>query len=334
MKFILYSVALIFTSTFLCAQPYSITAYIEPSVIKSDDVSSLQSVVYVGQGMNWVFDRRVDDWVYINTYLFDISYDDGITSQVQVNPEFDLSSATLEAEKYAYIMGQLPACLRIGVDKIWIHMGTESFGGGFDAVLIHTGQSASYELLGILEEVLVHEATHTALDASHATSLGWLGAQNLDGGYISSYAASDPAIEDLAESFLTWIMVRQCDLRISSLDSLTISQTIPNRLAYFDSQNFNMYPLCIDPNSLGINDVGKEYDISLFPNPTNGHFRIESNTSLVGNSYCIYDLTGKVISSSQIINEKIDIDLSNLPSGIYLLNIGEDLNQIFKVIKL
>ena len=319
--------------SFVRAQPYTITAYIDSNVINHDDVSSLQSIVYVGQEMNWVFDRRVDDWIYINTHLFDVSYDDGITSQVQVNPEFDLAAATIEAEKYAFIMGQLPACLRLGVTKIWIHLGTESFGGGFDAVLIHTGQSASYELVGILEEVLIHEATHTALDSFHATSTAWLDAQNLDGGFISSYAASSPEIEDLAESFLTWIMVKQCELRISTFDSLTISQSIPHRLAYFESQNFNMYPMCIDLNTLDLEDVEEVEIISLFPNPTRGQITIKSNPSLIGTDYAVYDLTGNVVNRSLITNESMEVDLNRLPPGIYFLRIGEDLDQRFKLIK-
>ncbi len=179
---------LFFNLSLAKGQPYTITAYIDSTVITHSDVSSLQSLVYSGQGMNWVFDRRVDDWTYINTYLFDITYDDGIAAQIQVNPEFgSVAVATSEAQKYGFIMGQLPACLRIEVNKIWIHQGTESFGGGFNAVLIHTGQSAVYEALGILEEVLYHETTHSALDLGHVTSTGWLNAQNSDSGFISTY---------------------------------------------------------------------------------------------------------------------------------------------------
>ena len=326
-------ILLIFTGSFAKAQPYSITAYIDSSVITSNEISSLQSVSYAGQAMNWVFDRRVDDWIFLNTYLFDVIYDDGITSQVQVNPEFDITAATIEAEKYAFILGQLPACLRTGIDKIWIHLGTESFGGGFDAVLIHVGQSASYEQLGILEEVLVHEAVHTALDPTHAAASGWLAAQNSDGGFISTYAASSPTVEDLAESFLTWIMVRQCDLRISTVDSLMISESIPQRLEYLDSQNFSMYPLCIDSGTMGVNEKAIQADVFLFPNPTNGQFSIQSTISLTGTAYFICNETGQLIENGQISCENMNIDLNHLPNGVYLFYLENGIGKPVKVIK-
>lgn len=227
--------------------PYTSTAYIDSNVISTDDYSTLQSTSYTGQDMRWMFDRRIDDWEYLYAYLFDAVFDDGLTTEVQVNPEFaSASNAMLEADKYAFIIGQLPACLRSQTHRIWIHQGDESFGGGFNGVLIHTGRSPEYETLGILEEVLFHETTHTALDPFYASEPDWISAQDSDCGFISTYAASSPMIEDIAESFLAWFMVRQCDRRVSVYDSLTIEQTIPNRIAFFDSKNFAMYPLCIN----------------------------------------------------------------------------------------
>ena len=318
----------------LNAQPYTITAYIDSSVVTPSDVSTLQSITYVGQGMNWVFDRRVDDWVLINTYLFDVFYDDALTSQVQVNPEFgSVLLATLEAEKYAFIIGQLPACLRSGIDKIWIHLGTESFGGGFDAVLIHTGQSVEYEQLGILEEVLIHEATHTTLDGLHAASLNWLNAQNADSSFISTYAASSPTVEDLAESFLAWIMVRQCEQRVSEADSVTIAQSIPNRLAYLDNQGFDMYPMCVDMNVSATNEIGHEhFTFSIYPNPSSDWLNIESEISLVGHTYTFIDYAGKVLLEGTITNENMQLDLSHLSSGAYWLRIGDNMS-VYKVMK-
>jgi len=335
MKRIIYIIVLTLNLSFAKAQPYAITAYIDSSVITQNDVSSLQIVTYAGQGINWIFDRRVDDWTFINTYLFDVVYDDAITSQVQVNPEFgSIAAATLEAKKYAFIIGQLPASLRIGVNKIWIHQGVESFGGGFNAVLIHTGQSAVYEGLGILEEVLIHEATHTSLDSTHATSSGWLNAQSSDVEFISTYAASSPSVEDLAESFLTWIMVKQCNRRISVADSVTISQSIPHRLAYLDNQNFNMYPICIDFNTVGVNNIENlNHDISLYPNPTTEQFNIKSNTSLIGTAYVVYSPIGKIVITGKITNENTTVILSEMPAGTYLISIGESVKQTFKIIK-
>ena len=315
------------------AQPYTITAYIDSTVIKNSDYSTLQSVSYSGQGWRWMFDRRINDWEYLSAYLFDVVFDDGITTEIQVNPEFvSVVNATPEAIKYAFILGQLPACLRSEVHKVWVHQGTESFGGGFNALLIHVGMSPTYENLGILEEVLFHEATHSSLDPVHTNASGWITAQNIDAGFISSYAASNPTVEDIAESFLTWLMVRQCDRRISISDSLTISQIIPNRLNYFDNQNFAMYPICIDINPLTV----AEMHISVFdayPNPTKGSLKLEVQSLYIGKPYSIYDQMGRNVLVGTIESTMSTIDISILSAGIYILNIGSEVNQLVKIIK-
>jgi len=64
------------------AQPFSISAYIDSTVIKNSDYSTLQSVTYSGEGFRWVFDRRIDDWENLSVYLFDAIFDDGITTEM------------------------------------------------------------------------------------------------------------------------------------------------------------------------------------------------------------------------------------------------------------
>ena len=49
--------------------------------------------------------------------------------------------------------------------------------------------------------------------------------------------------EDVAESILPWIAVRYRLDRISNKDAEIVLKTIPNRLNFFDEQNFDMYPL-------------------------------------------------------------------------------------------
>ena len=48
-----------------------------------------------------MFDRRVEDWITVNAYLFNAQFDDGLTAEIQVNPEFgSTSAAQAEANKY------------------------------------------------------------------------------------------------------------------------------------------------------------------------------------------------------------------------------------------
>ena len=110
-------------------------------------------------------------------------------------------------------------------------------------MFIHIGQSIEYENDGILEETFVHEAAHTSLDTDHSASSGWINAQNLDPSFISTYARDNPEREDVAETFLLYMALRYRSELISSSLKATILKTIPNRIKYFDAQNFKIYPI-------------------------------------------------------------------------------------------
>ncbi len=224
--------------------PFLGTIDIDPNIITPSDPTSFQSASYAEQGSRMMFDRRVNDWITVNAYLFDASFDDGLIVEIQVNPEFGSSDAALtEAQKYGSVIGQLPTALRTDLETVWIHKGTEPFGGGNNNLLIHTGQADLYATDGILEETLMHEASHTSLDAYHESVSGWLDAQTADDEFISIYARDNPDREDIAESFLAYLAVRYRSGRISQSLYDTISQTMPNRIAYFDDQSFDMYPI-------------------------------------------------------------------------------------------
>lgn len=323
---------------FLCFQvhilvaqtpPYSGTIFIEPGIITDTDCSTLSGITYTGQGYKWVYDRRVNNWVYVNAYLFDVVWNDSLTSQAVVNPEFTITEATTEANKYAFKIGQLPHCLRTDVNEIWIHKGNFDWGGGNNSILIHTDRAAYYESLGISEETLIHEASHTSLDASHATATGWIGAQSLDSNFISTYAEQNPLQEDIAESYLTWLAVRHFASRISVTNYNIITQTIPNRLLYFDAQNFNLNP--IPCSTTAVVSSGAIQSFRVYPNPTNDFLYIES--PIEGNtSIQIYNSMGQQIDKfSKICNL---VDLSAYPNGVYLIILSNNASIAnFKIIK-
>jgi len=224
--------------------PFAGTIFLDPDIITAADKTTFVSLSYAGQAPRTMFDRRVDGWITVTPYLFNSTFDDGLAIEIQVNPEFlESDVAEIEALKYAEVIGRLPTALRMDVETVWIHKGTQPFGGGNNNILIHTGQSTLYENDGILEETLVHEASHTSLDAQHAASAGWVAAQESDGNFISTYARDFPAREDIAETFLLYMAIRYRSDRISESLEDKILETIPNRILYFDDQNLDMYPI-------------------------------------------------------------------------------------------
>ncbi|MBM3966763.1 MAG: hypothetical protein FJ308_17115 [Planctomycetes bacterium] len=229
----------------LCAQnpPYHGTIFLESKILTEEDPSAFVAISDSGTGRRRMFDRRTNDWVDVEAWLFPAEFDDGQTIEVQVNPEFEQKAARKESEFYARVIGRLPRCLRDQVKTVWIHAGKKLFGGGNRNLLIHTEQGKEYLRDGILEETLCHEASHTSLDGIHARSDRWRTAQSLDDGFISKYAKENPEREDVAETFLIYLALKHRRDRISDELAAMVSKTVPNRLAYFDGIEWDLYPM-------------------------------------------------------------------------------------------
>jgi hypothetical protein len=78
-----------------------------------------------------------------------------------------------------------------------------------------------------------------------------------------------------------------------------------------------------------IKNIDSDYKIQLFPNPTSDYIRIE----LVDNQIQkirLYSLTGGNLITENIDQKSLDINISDLINGIYILEIESDDNKVFK----
>jgi hypothetical protein len=84
----------------------------------------------------------------------------------------------------------------------------------------------------------------------------------------------------------------------------------------------------------GINELVKnQNDVKAYPNPTTGIFKIAANGAEI-KSVEIFDLTGRNISSDSIKNNTAEINISQLPNGVYSVKVrtGETVRYL-KIIK-
>ncbi len=284
--------------------PYGGTIFIDGDIITPADPTALVSVTATGRGVRTMFDRRVNNWVQQNAYLFAAVFDDmpGRTVEIQVNPEFSsVESARAQADRFAPAIGRLPNALRKDLETVWIHAGTQPFGGGNRNLLIHVGQADQYDLSGILEETLVHEAAHTSLDAYHAAAPGWVAAQQADPTFISTYARDYPTREDIAESFLPWLALRHRRSTIDAVYAQNIERAMPNRVAYFDGLNLDLRPLVA--TGTGVDDASLPAPsaprwLASYPNPFAGSttvsFELDRPTDV---RVAIFDLLGRSVAT-------------------------------------
>ena len=200
--------------------PFSGTVFISPNILTPSDPTSLQAVEYTGRGERRIYDRRVDEWITVEAYLFKAQYRSG-ELEFQVNPEFgSIAAARAQVDVYAPALGRLPAVMLSRALKVQISAGDQLFGGNaYDrSFLIHTEYGEEMLRRGFLEEVLFHEAGHISLDLDHAGAPGWLAAQEADEVFISNYARDHPEREDIAETMLVYFAVRYRPERLSTED--------------------------------------------------------------------------------------------------------------------
>lgn len=318
---IAFATLLTLTAGRLVAQPFSGTIFIDPDIINATDPTTLVSVTYTGQGMETVYDYRVG-WTTINAYLFDVVWSDGLSCVAMVNPEFgSVAAAQVEAEIYGAACGKVHTCLRIGVHALWIHAGVYSFGGGSNAITIHTGRGQEYIADGILEEAFVHECTHCTLSPIHDQAAGWIAAQQADPDFISTYAQDYPTTEDLPESYLPWLAVRYRASRISTANYNTILATMPNRLAYLDALECDLFPIVTES---GIHDVTREpVSFRVFPSPASSWINVRPSRALPNNTrFELLAADGRLVHSTAVISERIEF--GSLPAGLYVWRCSAD----------
>ena len=182
-------------------------------------------------------------------------------------------------------------------------------------MLIHTGQADEYLEDGILEETLVHEASHTSLDADHADAPGWIAAQVADAEFITTYARDNSTREDIAETFLVWLAVRHRSDRISETLRQTIEVTTPNRIAYFDEQAFDLFPIVIPHKAPELRSY--DFDVQTL------RYKLKWESQL-GRSYAVdrssnlkdWHILRPDISSQGILTE-LDDSIPELPERVF-----------------
>jgi hypothetical protein len=91
-------------------------------------------------------------------------------------------------------------------------------------------------------------------------------------------------------------------------------------------------PSCISLD-LGVKQNKPASNITLFPNPAQQYFELQSNNEII-NQVLIYDINGALINQYQINNQHTQIDIQMLSAGIYFIQaICNSKTEHFKLIK-
>lgn len=187
----------------LANPPFSSMADTVFDIIRTEDPSAFVCLKDEGRAIWEMWDRRVDAEFRHNAFHFTAHFTDTAPINITLNPEFETPrAARAEAMRYVHALGQLPPVLRAGIRQFGIHKGRESFHAGSGKIFMYQDQASLRIGQRKLEESIMHEAVHAALDNAWRKAPDWIAAQRADKAFVTRYAASRPDREDLAETMV------------------------------------------------------------------------------------------------------------------------------------
>jgi hypothetical protein len=98
------------------------------------------------------------------------------------------------------------------------------------------------------------------------------------------------------------------------------------------SDTSNIAVLTIN-NNVGSNESSQHDLFSVFPNPAQSLIILRSDISLIGKSFSIVDIIGRIVLNGRIVSENTQIDLNTLVEGTYILKVDESFSHSFCVTK-
>ena len=254
--------------------------YENSNAIKSSDPSTFKKIIYIGEKTRKILEARTnrkDNSRRFNfktlTYVFDAYFENGKIFEMLIYFENEKNKGQVKAESlaknYAFMLGQMPNVLLQRLDAAHIYadvLGISNASAHSRVINIHLKGEDGYKFGTSIEELFIHELVHASLDKPingvykavnkkrhenktiKSKKLNWgdwrKAVKNDKKKYITEYARKT-IHEDLAESFTAWLALRYKDDRISDFQKQAIENRIPNRIKFFDEQQFDMYPLVL-----------------------------------------------------------------------------------------
>ena len=93
-----------------------------------------------------------------------------------------------------------------------------------------------------------------------------------------------------------------------------------------DTLVFVSYVITIDP-FVNLNE-SNSFTLSIFPNPSNGNFQIQSPVNLNTFSIEIFDVSGRLIVYENMDGYNQNIDISYVEEGVYFCKIKDRFQQV------
>lgn len=203
--------------------------------IKATDPDAFIDVMYIGQKEKEMPGAESGELMDKNTFVFEASFSNKKKVGIWCHSAFGHQEA---AKEYVYKLtdklGKLPDFMRDKLSHVIIHKGNSTaFAEDAGRFFVLYSDNMNTRISNKdLEETVFHESIHVALDLKYAKSKLWKKAQEADKVYITEYAKSRPAKEDLAESALFVFTMIKYPGRLPINVEEWVANNIPNRYSF------------------------------------------------------------------------------------------------------
>lgn len=120
-----------------------------------------------------------------------------------------------------------------------------------------------------------------------------------------------------------------------SLDSIVLRNSKISLYNYNNERDIFVAKLNVNSLNTGINDKYIGHEISIYPNPSSGSFRIKLNYKSESTTAIVYDVLGNCVWYDCFRNDTgLKIDLSCQPKGVYFIEIRSEDKRLMKKVVL
>jgi hypothetical protein len=119
---------------------------------------------------------------------------------------------------------------------------------------------------------------------------------------------------------------------ITANSSVSIGEIVINPVTQNQSSSGLIGILSQVNQQLEVSEFELSENIVVYPNPTESSLSFKSKTDLTNEKVSVYSTNGQLLVEKNI-NSNNTIDLSELSTGIYLIQLSSDKSKSFKIIK-
>ncbi len=145
--------------------------------------------------------------------------------------------------------------------------------------------------------------------------------------YLADFRSSNNALDYIVEGwqYVSCSNIGQVDSIKFTMQSSDVGSNGINTPLFFSLDNFTT------SSSVGINEFRSTLSLNVFPNPSNGYLNIRSDIEKEG-SLKVFNQLGQLVFEQMVGLKISSVDLSNLPKGIYVVQVVQ--NEKSKSVKI